>query len=100
MAKGYVIVNANVTDPEKYVEYRPLATAAVEAFGGRGRYLAHLARGGKSEILEGSLLPRGVAIEFDDYDTAVKWYHSTGYEAARNVRTGAADMHMMVVEGV
>jgi uncharacterized protein (DUF1330 family) len=97
MAKGYVIVNANVTDAEKYVEYRPLATAAVEAFGGRGRYIA---RGGKSEILDGSLLPRGVVTEFDNYDTAVKWYHSAEYEAARNVRTGAADMHMMVVEGV
>jgi uncharacterized protein (DUF1330 family) len=95
MAKGYVIVNANVTDPEKYAQYRPLAEAAIAAFGGR-----YLARGGKSETLEGSLLPRGVVIEFDDYDTAVKWYHSAGYEAARNVRTGAADMHMMVVEGV
>ena len=58
MAKGYVIVNANVTDPEKYAEYRPLAAAAIEAFGGR-----YLARGGKSETLEGSLLPRGVVID-------------------------------------
>ncbi|MGV7245973.1 DUF1330 domain-containing protein [Caballeronia sp. M23-90] len=95
MAKGYVIVNANVTDPEKYAAYRPLAAAAIEAHGGR-----YLARGGKSETLEGSLPPRGVVIEFDDYETAVKWYHSAGYEAARSVRSGAAEMHMMVVEGV
>jgi len=44
MAKGYVIVNANVTDPEKYAEYRPLAVAEIEAFDGR-----YLARSGKSK---------------------------------------------------
>ena len=37
MAKGYVIVIANVTDPEKYAAYRPLQPAQSK-FG--GRYLA------------------------------------------------------------
>jgi len=35
-----------------------------------------------------------------EINIAVKWYHSAGYKAARNVRTGAAGMHMVVVEGV
>jgi uncharacterized protein (DUF1330 family) len=95
MPKGYVIVNANVTDPEKYAGYGPLASKAVEAFGGR-----YLARGGKSETLEGSLFPRAVVLEFDSYEAAVKWYHSTQYEAARDLRQGAAVMNMMVVEGL
>jgi uncharacterized protein (DUF1330 family) len=95
MPKGYVIVNANVTDPEKYAQYRPLAEKAIAEFGGR-----YLARGGKSETLEGSLLPRGVVIEFDSYETAVKWYHSAEYEAARSARLGGAVMNMMVVEGL
>jgi uncharacterized protein (DUF1330 family) len=95
MPKAYVIVNANVTDPGKYTDYRPLAASAIEAFGGR-----YLARGGKTEMLEGSLLPRGVVLEFPDYDTAVKWYRSEQYKAARDVRAGAAEMNMMVVEGL
>jgi uncharacterized protein (DUF1330 family) len=96
MAKGYVIVNANVTDREKYVsEYAPLSTKALAAYGGRA-----LARGGKSETLEGSLFARAVVLEFPDYETAVKWYHSAEYEAARNARAGAAEVNMMVVEGV
>jgi uncharacterized protein (DUF1330 family) len=95
MPKGYVIVNANVTDPEKYAGYAPLAAKAVEAFGGR-----YLARGGKSETLEGSLFPRGVVLEFDSYENAVKWYRSAEYKVARDQRQGAVVMNMMVVEGL
>ncbi|WP_370469584.1 DUF1330 domain-containing protein [Caballeronia sp. SBC2] len=29
-----------------------------------------------------------------------KWDHSAQYEAARHVRTGAAELNMMVVEGL
>ena len=58
MPKGYVIVNANVTDPDKYADYRPLSTKAIEAFGGKV-----LVRGGQSETLEGSLFPRAVVLE-------------------------------------
>jgi len=95
MPKGYIIVNANVTDPEKYADYRPPSTKAIEAFGGKV-----LVRGGQSETLEGSLFPRAVVLEFADYETAKKWYHSAEYEAARRAREGAAQLNMMVVEGV
>jgi uncharacterized protein (DUF1330 family) len=95
MPKGYVVVNANVTDPEKYAGYAPLAAKAIEAFGGR-----YLARGGKSETLEGSSFPRGVVLEFESYENAVKWYHSAEYQAARDRRQGAAELNMMVVEGL
>jgi uncharacterized protein (DUF1330 family) len=96
VAKAYVIVNVNVTDREKYVtDYAPLSTKALEAYGGRA-----LARGGKSETLEGSFHQRAVILEFPDYDTAVKWYHSPEYTAARKAREGAAEANLMVVEGL
>jgi uncharacterized protein (DUF1330 family) len=44
---AYVIVDINVTDPVGYEEYRKLAPAAVEHYGGK-----YLARGGKTETLE------------------------------------------------
>ncbi|WP_158936685.1 DUF1330 domain-containing protein [Burkholderia sp. S171] len=37
---------------------------------------------------------------FADFETAKQWNHSAQYEAARHVRTGAAELNMMVVEGL
>ncbi|CAH2811918.1 MAG: hypothetical protein CBARDMAM_6785 [uncultured Caballeronia sp.] len=39
---------------------------------------------------------------FIDYEAAKKWYHSAQYEAeaAPHVRTGTAELNMMVVEGL
>jgi uncharacterized protein (DUF1330 family) len=41
MAKGYIVVEAKVTDPVAYDTYRQLAQAAIAAYGGR-----YLVRGG------------------------------------------------------
>ena len=45
---GYVIAEVQVTDPERYAEYREQVNAGILAYGGR-----FLARGGKAEALEG-----------------------------------------------
>ncbi|WP_373452919.1 DUF1330 domain-containing protein [Caballeronia sordidicola] len=37
---------------------------------------------------------------FADFETAKRWNHSAQYEAARHVRAGAAELNMMVVEGL
>ena len=48
--------------------------------------------------------PPSAVLEFFDHltddETAAKWDHSAQYEAARHVRTGAAELNMMVVEGL
>ena len=84
-----------MTDPQQYERYRPLSSEAIAAYGGE-----LLVRGGRSEVLEGSLHERTVVIRFADFATATKFYHSAEYEAARNVRAGAAHMNMIVVEGI
>lgn len=94
MPKGYVVANLTITDPQKFAVYSPLASAAIEQFGGR------VVARGKTEVLEGSPLARTLVIEFDDYDTAVKWYRSAEYEAAIRMREGAADITLVVVDGV
>jgi len=38
--------------------------------------------------------------EFPDVETAKKFYHSPEYQEARKHRLGAADFHMVIVEGV
>jgi uncharacterized protein (DUF1330 family) len=95
MPYAYVIGNVDVTDAEQYSHYQPLSSQAIAAHGGE-----ILARGGRSEVLEGSLHTRTVIVRFADFSAATKFYHSAEYEAARNVRAGAAQMNMVVVEGI
>jgi uncharacterized protein (DUF1330 family) len=96
MPKAYVIVDMQITDPQRYESYRRLAGPAVEAAGGR-----YLARGGATEVLEGDRVPnRIVILEFPDLDAARAWYDSPQYVEARGAREGAATGSFIAVEGV
>jgi uncharacterized protein (DUF1330 family) len=92
---AYVITEVDVEDPQTYREkYGPLATASVERHGG-----TFLARGGKTEVLEGEWSDRIVVIEFESLDAARNWYHSDDYQAAAPIRHAASRGRMIVVEG-
>jgi uncharacterized protein (DUF1330 family) len=95
MPKGYLISRVDVTDPDAYARYAAAATKAIAAHGGRP-----LARGGRHEALEGKARARNVILEFDTYDAARAYFHSAEYQAARAMRKGAAEIEMVVVEGV
>ena len=60
-----------------------------------GRFLA---RGGKSEAVEGKGRSRTVLIEFKDYSTALECYRSPEYAKAIELRRGKADLNVVVVE--
>lgn len=92
---AYAIVRVEVTDPEQYEKYKLLTPAAAAAYGGK-----FIVRGGPSEVLEGDEETRRiVVIEFPDMDSARSFYDSPAYVEAREVRKGAADMQLIVVEG-
>lgn len=74
MAKGYLIVHVDVTDPEGYKEYQAANAVAFRKYGGR-----FLVRGGASELPVGKLRSRHVIIEFKDFATAVACYRSPEY---------------------
>ena len=96
MPKAYVVCYVDITDEDKYGEYRALAGPAVPQYGGR-----YIARGGATEVLEGQLDPqRAVIIEFPDADSARRWYSSPEYTRAREARAGAATGSFLLVEGV
>ena len=93
---AYVLVDAKVTDPAQYEEYRKVAPAAIARYGGR-----YLVRGGATTVLEGEWQPnRIVVLEFPDGDAARRFYDSPEYRAARALRAGAAAMNVIVVDGV
>ena len=93
--KAYWIAHVDVTDPEQYQQYIQRAPAAFKAFGGR-----FLARGGRSEAMEGRATPqRSVVIEFDSYAQAVACYRSALYQEACSHRQGVAKAEVIIVEG-
>ena len=92
---AYGIVHVTVTDPDKYQNYMALSPGAIEAHGGR-----FIARGGATEVLEGEPEDRRVVLlEFPSMEAARTFYDSPEYRAARAEREGAAEMHMLIVEG-
>jgi uncharacterized protein (DUF1330 family) len=93
---AYVLVEIEILDPEAYARYMPLAPPAVAAHGGR-----YLARGGKTDLLEGDAAPARIAIiEFPSIERAREWWESAQYKAAREVRRNAARARMVAVQGV
>jgi len=48
----YAVVNVEITDPDRYTEYRGKAPATIARYGGK-----YLARGGEVEVLEGTGTP-------------------------------------------
>ena len=97
MAAGYIVVEMKISDPERYKQYMAAAPATIAAVGGE-----YLARGGKSETLEGGWNPVRLAIvRFPSYAQAKAWYDSESYRQARAKRAGATDFfNMVLVEGV
>jgi uncharacterized protein (DUF1330 family) len=93
---AYVIVETDVHDPGQYERYKAASPGAVHAGGGR-----FVARGGELAVLEGDWAPsRLVILEFPDLETAKSWYASEGYQAAKALREGAANLRMVAVQGL
>ena len=93
---AYLIVETDIHDPEQYEHYKSASPGAVAAGGGR-----FLVRGGELAVLEGDWQPkRLVVVEFESLEAAKRFYESEQYQEAKRLRDGAADLHMVAVEGV
>lgn len=95
MPKAYWIAQVTVTDPERYVGYQAVAPEAFQAHGAR-----FLARGGRTETVEGPEWARHVVIEFDSLDQALACYQSDAYTIARSKRDGACEAQIFITEGL
>ncbi len=93
---AYVIVDIDVKDPATYAGYMKMSPAAVAAYNGK-----FLARGGRTEKLEGDWVPkRLVILEFPDMERAKQWLDSPEYAPAKAIRHKAARSNMVAIEGV
>jgi uncharacterized protein (DUF1330 family) len=96
-APAYIIVEMNVSDPDRYKEYMAKAPACVKAFGGE-----YLVRGGHHQVLEGDWQPHRLAVlKFPSFEQAQAFYNDGPYREVRKLREGATEyFNMVLVEGV
>ena len=93
---AYVIVEIDIVDPAGYEEYKKLAGATVEKYGGK-----YIVRGGAVETLEGDWDPkRIVVLQFESMQRAKEWLNCEEYREPRKMRHRTARTRMVVVEGV
>ena len=93
---AYIIADVEITDPVKYAAYIRVVPPTIHQYGGR-----FLVRGGKTEVLEGTWVPKRVVIlEFPTSDHAMQWWESEEYSAPKALRQSASVTNMILVEGV
>ena len=91
---AFVIVEVDITDPEKYDAYKQLTPATVSAYGGK-----FVLRGNPVTVLEGEWEhERLVMLQFPTKEKAENWYNSEGYQHAKSVREGAAKAKFLLIE--
>lgn len=92
----YVIADIEVLDQPLFEEYRQKVPATIAAHGGR-----YVARGGATEVLEGSWSPRRcVILEFPDMERFRAWWASPEYAPLRALRQRATNSNLVVTQGL
>jgi uncharacterized protein (DUF1330 family) len=92
----YAVVNIQITDPDRYAQYREQAPPTIAHYGGK-----YLARGGKTEVLEGEWTPqRLVILEFESMKRFNEWYNSPEYAPLKRLRGETTLSDFVVIEGL
>src|SRR5262245_16474768 len=94
MLKGYWVANVDISNPDEYKKYVTANAVSFHRYGG-----TFLTRGGKSEMVEGKLRSRVVAIEYPSFEAALACYRSPECVAAKMLRESASIADIIVIEG-
>jgi uncharacterized protein (DUF1330 family) len=94
MAKGYLIAQVTVTDPEAYGRYSKAAMPRLEAYGAR-----LILKPETAIFKEDTARARVAMFEFETFEAAQVFWENPEYAAAREVRAGAAEGEFILVEG-
>lgn len=92
---AYMIVQMEVTDPERYEQYKAAVPDVIAQYGGQ-----YLVRGGEVEVLEGSHDgKRLVVFEFPSMERIRAFFDSPEYAPVKKLREGAAKLDVWAVPG-
>ncbi len=95
MAAFFFFDMLEVLDEVKMAEYREKVFENVEDFGGTYRVV-----GGEQETLEGDWkFTFPVVIEFDNKESALRWYHSSEYADLKKIRLAATRGNGILIDG-
>jgi uncharacterized protein (DUF1330 family) len=93
---AYIIVDVNIHDTKRYEDYKKLTPSSLAVYDGE-----FVARGGRTETLEGGWEPGRIAIlKFPNADKARAWWSSSEYHDAKLLRQSIATTRMILVDGV
>lgn len=93
---AFVISEVEILDEGAADQYRQLASASIEAYGGR-----YLVRAAEAQVVEGEPTARRlVIVEFASMERVREWYASPEYANALRFRKTALDRRLLFVEGV
>jgi uncharacterized protein (DUF1330 family) len=91
-----MVVQLNVTDPDRFARYREAVPSVVAAFGGR-----YIVRGAAIEVLEGSHDGRRLVLfEFPSVEAIKRFWDSPEYAKVKPLRENAAEIDAWAVPGV
>jgi uncharacterized protein (DUF1330 family) len=92
----YVIAEVDILDSELFAAYMERTPATIAAHGGK-----YLARGGVTEVLEGSWSPvRCAILEFPDMEHFRSWWSSPEYKPLRALRQRVTRSNLVVTQGL
>lgn len=92
---AYIVAHIEVTDPQKFDEYRAAVPAVIEKYGGR-----YVVRGGTIENVENDIgVSRLTIVEYDDMEAAKRFYHSEEYAPLIKIRKASTNSSLAFVEG-
>ena len=94
---AYLVVDTDLTHPERYEDYKRLAKPIVEQHGGQ-----YLARGGEITRKETELWDpkRLVLIRFESADQARRFYDSPEYQQVLQISKESARRTVVILEGL
>lgn len=95
MPKGYIIASIRTTDMEAMRRFAESSGPVVAEYGGRV-----LARDPNPDIREGTQQGISVVVEFDDVETAKRFYESDAYTTAKAIREAVGETDLRIVSGV
>ena len=94
---AYMVIQATVTNPNQFAEYVELIPVMIEKYGGRYRVQG----GGEVETLEGEWGYQAlVIVEYPSMDQARTMWHSDEYKELKKLREGAADITVLLADGL
>ena len=92
--KALMIIQASITDLEKFKAYSAKAPDVVQQFGGK-----YVCIRTESEQLEGESDSRKIVVsEWPSMDAARKFWHSHEYQEIKKLRKDAATINVYIVE--